>query len=111
MWKKPKPLVPRYLREAVSERTNHLGQITEELDDEEAREIIKKLKEHGIEAIAVCLLHSSLNPENERRIGEIIIEVWPEVAFSLSYLVAREIREYERASTTVINAGCCTMYE
>ena len=104
MWKKPKPLVSRYLRAAVSERTNHLGQITEELDEEEAREIIKKLKEHGIEAIAVCLLHSYVNPENERRLGEIIKEVWPEVAFSLSHLVAREIREYERASTTVVNA-------
>ena len=104
MWKKPKPLVPRYLRVSVSERTNHLGEILEKLDEREAKEIIEKLKEHGVEAIAVCLLHSYVNPENERRLGEIIEEVWPEVTFALSHLVAREMREYERTSTTVINA-------
>jgi len=104
MWKKPKPLVPRYLRVGVSERTNHLGEILEKLDEREAKEIIEKLKEHGVEAIAVCLLHSYVNPENERRLGEIIEEVWPEVTFALSHLVAREMREYERTSTTVINA-------
>jgi N-methylhydantoinase A len=104
MWKKPKPLVPRYLRVGVSERTNHLGEILEKLDEREAKEIIEKLKEHGVEAIAVCLLHSYVNPENERRLGEIIGEVWPEVTFALSHLVAREMREYERTSTTVINA-------
>jgi N-methylhydantoinase A len=104
MWKKPKPLVPRYLRVGVSERTNHLGEIREELDEREAKEIIEKLKEHGVEAIAVCLLHSYVNPENERRLGRIIEKVWPEVTFALSHLVAREMREYERTSTTVINA-------
>ncbi len=104
MWKKPKPLVPRYLRVGVSERTNHLGEILEELDEREVKEIIEKLKEHGVEAIAVCLLHSYVNPENERRLGRIIEKVWPEVTFALSHLVAREIREYERTSTTVINA-------
>jgi len=104
MWKKPTPLVPRYLRLAVSERTNYLGEIIEKLDEKEAREIIKQLKEYGIEAVAVCLLHSYVDPENERRLGEIIKEVWPEVTLALSHLVAREIREYERTSTTVINA-------
>jgi N-methylhydantoinase A len=104
MWKKPKPLVPRYLRMEVSERTNHLGEIIEKLDEKGALEIIKKLKGYGIEAIAVCLLHSYANPENERRLGELIKEIWPEVTLALSHLVAREIREYERTSTTVINA-------
>jgi N-methylhydantoinase A len=104
MWKKPKPLVPRYLRMEVNERTNHLGEIIEKLDEKEAEEVIKKLKECGVEAIAVCLLHSYVNPENERRLGEIIKEVWPDVPYALSHLVAREMREYERTSTTVINA-------
>jgi len=104
MWKKPKPLVPRYLRLPVSERTNHLGEIIEKPDEKEAKEIIERLKKYGVEAIAVCLLHSYANPENERRLGEIIKEVWPEVTLALSHLVAREMREYERTSTTVINA-------
>ena len=104
LWKKPKPLVPRYLRLGVRERTSHSGEMIEELDEEEAKEIIQKLKKDGVEAIAVCLLHSYANPENERRLGALIKEVWPEVTLALSHLVAREIREYERTSTTVINA-------
>ena len=104
LWKKPKPLVPRYLRLGVSERTNHRGEIIEKLDEKEVKEIIRSLRENGVEAIAVCLLHSYANPENEQRIGEIIKEFWPEVTIALSHQVAREFREYERASTTVINA-------
>jgi N-methylhydantoinase A len=104
MWKKPKPLVPRYLRLGVSERTNHLGEVVEKLDEKEVIGVIKKLKDSEVEAIAICLLHSYANPEHERRLGEIIREVWPESMLSLSHLVAREIREYERTSTTVVNA-------
>jgi N-methylhydantoinase A len=104
LWKKPKPLVPRYLRLGVSERTNYLGEIVEKLDEEEANGIVNRLREDGVEAIAVCLLHSYANPENEQRMGKIINEVWPEATFALSHLVAREMREYERTSTTVINA-------
>ena len=76
LWKKPKPLVPRYLRWGVSERTSYQGEILERLDEGEVKEIVKKLRGDGVEAIAVCLLHSYANPENERRIGEIINEVW-----------------------------------
>jgi N-methylhydantoinase A len=104
LWKKPKPLVPRYLRLGVSERTNYLGEIVEKLAEEEAKGIVNRLREDGVEAIAVCLLHSYANPENEQRMGKIINEVWPEATFALSHLVAREMREYERTSTTVINA-------
>lgn len=104
LWKKPEPLVPRYLRRGVSERTNYKGEILERLDEKEAKEIIERLKEEGVEAIAVCLLHSYANPENEQRIGEIINEVWPEVSVSLSHQVAREIGENIRANTTIISA-------
>jgi len=104
MWKKPKPLVPRNLRLPVSERMSYLGEVLEALDEEEVRTIVSKMKEDGVEAIAVCLLHAYANPDHERRIGEIIGEVWPEVSVSLSHRVARQIREYERMSTTVINA-------
>jgi len=104
LWKKPKPLVPRYLRLGVSERTNYLGEIVEKLNEKEVKEIISKLRENGVEAIAVCLLHSYANPENEQKLGEKINEVWPEVTIALSHQVAREFREYERTSTTVMNA-------
>ena len=104
LWKKPKPLVPRYLRWGVSERTNFKGEILERLDEQEVKEIVKKLRGDGVEAIAVCLLHSYANPENEQRIGEIINEVWPEVSVSLSHQVAREVGENIRANTTIISA-------
>jgi N-methylhydantoinase A len=104
LWRKPKPLVPRYLRFGVSERINYQGQILQELDVEELKGIISKLQQNGVEAVAVSLLHSYVNPENEQRIGEVIKTVWPEVTVSLSHQVAREYREYERTSTTVIDA-------
>jgi N-methylhydantoinase A len=104
LWKKPKPLVPRYLRWGVSERTNYKGEILERLDEQEVKEIVQKLRGDGVEAIAVCLLHSYANPENEQRIGEIINEVWPEVSVSLSHQVAREVGENIRANTTIISA-------
>ncbi len=104
LWKKPRPLVPRDLRLGVSERTNYLGQIVKEPGEEEVAAVVKKLRENGVEAIAVCLLHSYANPENEQKIGNIINRLWPEVAVSLSHQVAREFREYERTSTTVIDA-------
>ena len=104
LWKKPKPLVPRNLRLPISERINYLGEVLENLDEKEVKDVVEKFKAEGIEAIAVCLLHAYTNPEHERRIGEIIHEIWPDVNVSLSHRVAREIREYERMSTTVINA-------
>jgi N-methylhydantoinase A len=104
MWKKPKPLVPRHLRLPVNERVNYLGEIIEGVSEEEVKEDIARLKENGVEAVAVCLLHSYVNPANELKIGQIIKENWPEATVALSHLVAREIREYERMSTTVINA-------
>jgi N-methylhydantoinase A len=104
LWKKPEPLVPRYLRRGVSERTSYKGEILEKIDKKGAKEILEKLREDGVEAIAVCLLHSYANPENERIIGEIVNEVWPEVSVSLSHQVAREVGENVRTNTTVISA-------
>jgi N-methylhydantoinase A len=104
LWRKPEPLVPRELRLGVNERTNCLGQVVKELDPEELKGVLGALEESGVETIAVCFLHSYANPENERKAGDIIGEVCPEVDFSLSHLVAREFREYERMSTTVLDA-------
>jgi len=62
LWKKPEPLVPRYLRLGVKERTSFKGEILERPDEEEAKKIVEKFKEDEVEAIAVCLLHSYANP-------------------------------------------------
>jgi len=104
LWKKPKPLVPRYLRLGVTERTSYKGEILEKLDEKETKEIIRRLKIAGVEAVAVCLLHSYANPQNEATIGEIINQVWPEVDVFLSHQVARERGENLRANTTIISA-------
>jgi N-methylhydantoinase A len=104
LWKKPKSLVPRKLRLGLTERTSYLGHILEEVSEQELERIVKIFKNEDIEVIAVSLLHSYANPENEQRVEEIINKLWPEVAVSLSHQVAREFREYERTSTTVLDA-------
>jgi len=104
MWKKPKPLVPRHLCLPVTERVNAKGEILQQPDEAEIKEAIARLRKNGVEAVAVCLLHSYINPSNELKIGKILEEAWPEATIALSHLIAREAREYERMSTTVINA-------
>ncbi len=104
LWKKPKPLVPRHLRLGINERSSHLGQIIKSVNKEELKEAIDKFRVQNVEAVAVCFLHSYINPKNELDAGKIIKELWPEVDISLSHLVAREFREYERMSTTVLDA-------
>ncbi len=104
LWKKPEPLVPRYLRRGVKERTSNTGEVMEEPDADQVKEIIREMRDDGVEAIAVCFLHSYTNPENERKVEKIIHETWPEATVSISHQVAREIREFERTNTTVISA-------
>ena len=62
------------------------------------------LKAEGVEAVAVCFLHSYANPEHERAAGEIIRAALPDAYVSLSHEILREYREFERISTTVVNA-------
>jgi len=104
LWKKPKPLVPRHLRLGIKERTDYLGRIVRQVDAKEVKDVLGKLKGQGVESIAVCLLHSYANPENEERVARIIRAAWPEAGVSISSHVAREFREYERMSTTVLDA-------
>lgn len=101
---KPEPLVRRDLRYEVTERMNFMGQILEPLNENEVIDIIKDLKSKNIKSIAVCLIHSYANPVHERRIKEIINKEWPEVYVSISSDINPQFREYERTSTTVINA-------
>jgi N-methylhydantoinase A len=103
-WRKPPALVPRRLRFEVSERMAADGTELRPLDAGEAREVAARLREAGVESIAVCLLHSYLYPEHERQLGEILHEELPDVAVSLSSEILREQREYERSATTAVNA-------
>lgn len=100
----PKPLIPRRFRLEVDERLRTDGTVLKPLDPEEARKAVHKLIEMGVESIAVCLLNSFENPAHELMIKEIIQEESPDVSISISYEVLPQIREYERASTTVTNA-------
>lgn len=74
------------------------------LDEEEVRQAVRKMKAEKVEAIAVCFLFSFLNPAHEQRVKEIIQEEYPEVYVSLSSEVLPQFREYERFTTTGLNA-------
>ena len=102
-WEKPKPLVPRYLRLEVTERIAADGHVMEPLDEESVLLAIERLDEERVDSIAVCLLNSYVNPDHEIRIGELLRAAgrW---TVTLSSEVLPEIKEYERTSTTVINA-------
>ena len=99
----PKPLVPRHLRFDVPERMASDGSVLQPLDEDFLRHLVSELKNKGIQAIAVCYLHSYRNPKHEEKTAEIIAEIAPEIRVSLSCQVDSEIREFQRTSTTVAN--------
>ena len=103
-FEKPRPLVPRYLCFGVPERLDAQGNVLTSLDESAVKQVAERLRQEGVESIAVCLLHSYVNPRHEKRIGAILRETVAGVPISLSSEVAPEFREYFRASTTVINA-------
>ena len=104
-FQKLKPLVPRYLCFGVPERLDFRGEELVPLDEDAVKGVVQELREEGVESVAVCLLHSYINPGHEKRVGEILAGELPSVLCSLSSEVAPEFREYFRASTTVINAA------
>jgi N-methylhydantoinase A len=104
LWVKPPPLVERALRLEVDERVEHTGAVLRPLDEPSVRAAVERLLAEQVEAVAVCLLHSYRNPTHERRVGEIVRAMAPDLYLSLSSEVLPQIREYERTSTTVINA-------
>ena len=103
-FEKPRPLVPRYLCFGVPERLDAQGSVLTPLDENALVDAVRQLKCENVTAVAVCFLHSYINPAHEKRAGEILREVFPGAIVSLSSEVAPEFREYFRASTTVINA-------
>jgi N-methylhydantoinase A len=97
-------LVPRRNRRTVAERIDAAGNILTPLDEDAVRRETRLLRERGVEAIAVAFLHAYRNPVHEQRVKEIIAEEYPGVFISLSSEVASQYREYERFSTTALNA-------
>ena len=105
LFEKPRPLAPRYLCFGIPERLDAAGSVVTPLNEQAVADAAERLKQEGVEALAVCYLHAYLNPAHERRTREIVHEVFPEAVVSLSSEVAPEFREYFRASTTLVNAG------
>jgi len=100
----PEPLVPREHRFEVAERIGPAGEVILALSDAEIRRAAADVKRSGAQSVAVCFLFSFLNSEHERRMGAAVRALLPGVDVSLSCEVQPEFREYERLSTTVLNA-------
>ncbi|WP_241672980.1 hydantoinase/oxoprolinase family protein [Lacisediminimonas profundi] len=100
----PRPLVPQKLIIEVDARLDVRGNTVKALDDKVIDAMLASLADMDVEAIAVCLLHSYVNDVQERQVEAAIRKAFPKMAVSISSSIAREIREYERMSTTVCNA-------
>lgn len=99
-----KPLVPRHSRLEVAERTVHSGEILTPLNEAQVAEAISKLKEKGVQSVAVCFLHSYANPRNEERATEIAKALFDGAYITASHEILPVWREFERFSTTVVSA-------
>jgi N-methylhydantoinase A len=103
-YRKPVPLVPRRHRLEVRERIDYTGAVIEPLLEDDVVECVRAFKGQGIDSVAICFLHAYANPAHELLAGEIVLREYPEASVSLSHVLARQWREYERTSTTVVNA-------
>jgi N-methylhydantoinase A len=101
---KPPPPVPRHLRRGIRERTYLFGLSNIAPDESAIPGIVADFRREGVEAIAICFLHAYRNPAHEARIAEAVREAFPEAFVCASHEVLAEFREYERISTTVLNA-------
>jgi N-methylhydantoinase A len=100
----PVPLVPRYLRLPIVERVRYDGGVETALDLDSLAQSLSRLAEEQVEAVAVCFLHSTANPAHERLVGKALAERFPELYVCLSHQVLPQVGEYDRLSTTVVNA-------
>ena len=104
------PLVPRALRRTLGERIRADGAVEAPVDCEALDEILDDLVRAGVESVAVCLIFSYLNPEHERLVGERVRERHPDLYLSLSSGILPQIKEYDRLSTTAVNAYVGPVY-
>ncbi|MCW6509278.1 hydantoinase/oxoprolinase family protein [Lichenifustis flavocetrariae] len=102
-WRKPQPLIPRSLCFEVDERLMASGEVATPIDRAAVEDVVRKVLAEGVEGIAVSLLHSYRNDSHERLVADVIRSLAPDMPLSVSSVVCREIREYERTNTTVAN--------
>ena len=98
------PLAPRYLRVGVAERVDSGGEVRRELDVEGLKRQVEYLKSEGVDSVAICFLFSFLNPEHEREAERIVREMLPDAYVSASHVILPQIKEFDRLSTTSLNA-------
>ncbi len=103
-YRNAEPLVPRHLTFEVEERLDGAGNVIQPLNQEQLPQILDELKKRDIKSLAVCFLHSYLNPAHEEVVSDFFREQAPELFVSPSHRVCREWREFERTSTVVMNA-------
>ena len=104
-YQKPSPVVPRHHTYEINERIAADGKIVTDLDSEVTSNLVRDiLEQEKFDSVAICFLHSYLNPIHERALSDIIAALYPEMPITCSCDVAREFREYERASTTTLAA-------
>ena len=103
-FQRPEPLVPRHLTFEVDERLGPGGEVRIPFDAAQALSLAEQVAESAVESVAVCFLHSWSNPAHERRMGELLAQTVPAAYRSISHEILREYGEYERTSTTVLNA-------
>ena len=104
LYRRPTPLVPRGRRLEAGERLSARGEVLVPLDEAAVRAAARRLAADGVQAVALTFLFSYRNPAHELRAAEILAEELPGVAISVSHRLTQEWREYERTSTTVVNA-------
>lgn len=103
-YRKPPALLARRDTFEVVERSYFDGTIATPLDEDDARRVVREIAQGDYQAVAVAFLHAYANPAHERRMGEILAEEAPDIEVTLSHLLSREYREYERTSTAVLDA-------
>ena len=103
-YQKPVPFVPRYLRKELPGRISYKGEESEPLDMALLPSILSDFKSEGVEAVAICFLHSYANFSHEEIAMKEVKKLWPNVAVVASHQITREWREYERTSTAVLSA-------
>jgi N-methylhydantoinase A len=103
-YRKPKTLVPRSLAFEVTERSDFQGNVLMPFNRSEAITVARQMRAQGVEAVAVCFLHSYANPAHELAMEEVLRQECPELLVTLSHRLSREYREYERTSTAVMDA-------
>ena len=98
------PLAPRYLRVGVAERVDAGGKVRRELDKDGLKRQVEYLKSEGVDSVAICFLFSFLNPEHEQEAERVVREMLPDAYVSASHVILPQIKEFDRLSTTSLNA-------